>query len=159
MKVFFFSSRRRHTRCALVTGVQTCALPISFQATDQPLDHVGRKGVSRVGAVQGQRDDPVRLFIKNRCHSRPPATICGHKGPGVARAPCPSSLAQNASPPKSSRHCHSRRLRRARPNSPVYPIAPCSRCACSRSEEHTSELQSLMRISYAVFCLKKKKTK
>src|SRR3546814_2756449 len=35
------------------------------------------------------------------------------------------------------------------------------KCACvggsSRSEEHTSELQSLMRISYAVFCLKKKK--
>src|SRR3546814_1942580 len=30
---------------------------------------------------------------------------------------------------------------------------------CARSEEHTSELQSLMRISYAVFCLKKKKTK
>src|SRR3546814_6430598 len=27
---FFFSSRRRHTMCALVTGVQTCALPISF---------------------------------------------------------------------------------------------------------------------------------
>src|SRR3546814_11515762 len=40
----------------------------------------------------------------------------------------------------------------------------CSTCNCvrqsvfvSRSEEHTSELQSLMRISYAVFCLKKKK--
>src|SRR3546814_3413991 len=30
--------------------------------------------------------------------------------------------------------------------------------ALERSEEHTSELQSLMRISYAVFCLKKKKT-
>src|SRR3546814_6398405 len=30
--------------------------------------------------------------------------------------------------------------------------------ACRRSEEHTSELQSLMRISYAVFCLQKKKT-
>src|SRR3546814_13995228 len=29
---FFFSSRRRHTRCALVTGVQTCALPISREA-------------------------------------------------------------------------------------------------------------------------------
>src|SRR3546814_7916722 len=27
---FFLSSRRRHTRCALVTGVQTCALPISY---------------------------------------------------------------------------------------------------------------------------------
>src|SRR3546814_6504790 len=31
-------------------------------------------------------------------------------------------------------------------------------CRQKRSEEHTSELQSLMRISYAVFCLKKKKT-
>src|SRR3546814_16821663 len=30
--MFFFSSRRRHTRCALVTGVQTCALPISTLA-------------------------------------------------------------------------------------------------------------------------------
>src|SRR3546814_9729795 len=29
LNFFFFSSRRRHTRCALVTGVQTCALPIS----------------------------------------------------------------------------------------------------------------------------------
>src|SRR3546814_5080175 len=28
VRSFFFSSRRRHTRCALVTGVQTCALPI-----------------------------------------------------------------------------------------------------------------------------------
>src|SRR3546814_17949365 len=42
---FFFSSRRRHTRCALVTGVQTCALPIYRQyVTDftltLPLDGV-----------------------------------------------------------------------------------------------------------------------
>src|SRR3546814_18892706 len=29
--IFFFSSRRRHTRCALVTGVQTCALPICWR--------------------------------------------------------------------------------------------------------------------------------
>src|SRR3546814_2261537 len=29
--IFFFSSRRRHTRCALVTGVQTCALPICIE--------------------------------------------------------------------------------------------------------------------------------
>src|SRR3546814_1376865 len=37
---------------------------------------------------------------------------------------------------------------------------PCAdRAATFRSEEHTSELQSLMRISYAVFCLKKKKNK
>src|SRR3546814_3881492 len=36
---------------------------------------------------------------------------------------------------------------------------PCFPGAGSRSEEHTSELQSLMRISYAVFCFKKKKNK
>src|SRR3546814_10072732 len=32
--MFFFSSRRRHTICALVTGVQTCALPICLEAND-----------------------------------------------------------------------------------------------------------------------------
>src|SRR3546814_21186586 len=32
--ILFFSSRRRHTRCALVTGVQTCALPISGKGLD-----------------------------------------------------------------------------------------------------------------------------
>src|SRR3546814_9973333 len=42
--------------------------------------------------------------------------------------------------------------RRARP-----AAAPPRRGPLRRSEEHTSELQSLMRISYAVFCLKKKK--
>src|SRR3546814_17220924 len=43
----------------------------------------------------------------------------------------------------------------------VRTYGPCASCAVHhvrlRSEEHTSELQSLMRISYAVFCLKKKK--
>src|SRR3546814_3294494 len=33
----FFSSRRRHTRCALVTGVQTCALPIFRSITPDPV--------------------------------------------------------------------------------------------------------------------------
>src|SRR3546814_10769352 len=36
--------------------------------------------------------------------------------------------------------------------------AKCANAVVFRSEEHTSELQSLMRISYAVFCLKKKQT-
>src|SRR3546814_2494151 len=45
----------------------------------------------------------------------------------------------------------------------LHPTEPCQQLAVPddeadpRSEEHTSELQSLMRISYAVFCLKKKK--
>src|SRR3546814_1712469 len=40
-----------------------------------------------------------------------------------------------------------------------HAVTPPTRASPSRSEEHTSELQSLMRISYAVFCLKKKKKK
>src|SRR3546814_3155100 len=37
MICFVFSSRRRHTRCALVTGVQTCALPICYQMAQRRL--------------------------------------------------------------------------------------------------------------------------
>src|SRR3546814_6357632 len=40
LSFFFFSSRRRHTRCALVTGVQTCALPISASGQGWPGRHV-----------------------------------------------------------------------------------------------------------------------
>src|SRR3546814_10062022 len=57
-----------------------------------------------------------------------------------------NSLAGTSVPPSETD-----RLRSPTAN-PVHKIA-------LRSEEHTSELQSLMRISYAVFCLKKKKTK
>src|SRR3546814_21097512 len=42
---FFFSSRRRHTRCALVTGVQTCALPIFAHVLQ--LDHVVAEAFAR----------------------------------------------------------------------------------------------------------------
>src|SRR3546814_8071074 len=43
--VFFFSSRRRHTRCALVTGVQTCALPIYWLTCQRcsPVDVATRR--------------------------------------------------------------------------------------------------------------------
>src|SRR3546814_4259225 len=47
-------------------------------------------------------------------------------------------------------------LRRAKPGHRRGPLGWFARLL-DRSEEHTSELQSLMRISYAVFCLKKKK--
>src|SRR3546814_7359184 len=90
---FFFSSRRRHTRCALVTGVQTCALPI---------------------------------YLENLEKSTRLAKQMGFQG----------------------KLC-------------IYPpqVEVVNRVFTPRSEEHTSELQSLMRISYAVFCLKKKKSK
>src|SRR3546814_9570265 len=60
---FFFSSRRRHTRCALVTGVQTCALPIyynnvgdAFDAVDDALGDVGDQ-VGEVDAFALKYDD------------------------------------------------------------------------------------------------------
>src|SRR3546814_1052911 len=104
----FFSSRRRHTRCALVTGVQTCALPILIL---RPVEHdrlalegVGIVGVGKVMLAEFGRD---------------------HAG------------------------LHDRRVEQITFENDEPRIL-------LRSEEHTSELQSLMRISYAVFCLKKK---
>src|SRR3546814_13310224 len=66
MYFFFFSSRRRHTRCALVTGVQTCALPISRYAAHglraEPLvnhvENLGQKFAAANGVeLTTQRDD------------------------------------------------------------------------------------------------------
>src|SRR3546814_16371578 len=48
-------------------------------------------------------------------------------------------------------------LRRTKIDAALFSVAPPDANGLCRSEEHTSELQSLMRISYAVFCLKKKK--
>src|SRR3546814_8624695 len=56
------------------------------------------------------------------------------------------------------RCCDQRPLAAARPYR-LQPINSANDDPQERSEEHTSELQSLMRISYAVFCLKKKKHK
>src|SRR3546814_19687109 len=64
---FFFSSRRRHTRCALVTGVQTCAIPIYPRL--RPIIGRGIAAVRGVGALQpverrAMREAPlVRLRI------------------------------------------------------------------------------------------------
>src|SRR3546814_6958156 len=63
--LFFFSSRRRHTRCALVTGVQTCALPIFCSSSPRyrgqeeqmmeqapPHSKSGRWSATRVGSTE-----------------------------------------------------------------------------------------------------------
>src|SRR3546814_7358330 len=119
--LFFFSSRRRHTRCALVTGVQTCALPIyyafylkalvNFQKENILMERIARLDMTSremTGVMQSFNDfaDLIRRYPSSRY-----------------------------APDSRQRMVHLR----------------------NRSEEHTSELQSLMRISYAVFCLKKKK--
>src|SRR3546814_6698002 len=86
---------------------------------------------------------------------------------GVAERACSWELKQRTTswPRVSVQHRpiaparpHSRRLSPPRRQAPLKPGQAAPRRLISpRSEEHTSELQSLMRISYAVFCLKKKK--
>src|SRR3546814_9426393 len=84
-------------------------------------------------------------------HDALPITRAGRRRP--LRCPGSAPAADRSSPPAG-----------ARPRSVPAPGTPACppptaarRRATARSEEHTSELQSLMRISYAVFCLKKKK--
>src|SRR3546814_4082845 len=124
MLFFFFSSRRRHTRCALVTGVQTCALPILCDAVDYPprlpvpdnMEQCDARACHAGGAGKSRR-----LAIAFRC-------LCAWRDP--VRGPQYGEKSANSS----------------------FQSA-------GRSEEHTSELQSLMRTSYAFFCLKHKTKK
>src|SRR3546814_7070144 len=64
--MFFFSSRRRHTRCALVTGVQTCALPISNEAYARKHGLMGRavrvRGEASLGGVHTDIEDGLTDF-------------------------------------------------------------------------------------------------
>src|SRR3546814_9901195 len=57
--VFFFSSRRRHTRCALVTGVQTCALPISesAQAEATAASEASEAAQAKLVALEGTTEE------------------------------------------------------------------------------------------------------
>src|SRR3546814_10653678 len=130
---FFFSSRRRHTRCALVTGVQTCALPISatsgrMKPPSEKLTPSHHELSSCACAEQvktaAAANKPLLIkscFLRNRlgfrfwlCIDAPPlATL---SGAGHCRTP-----------PMQSRHRSKLRLQ-------------------PRSEEQTSALQSLMRI-------------
>src|SRR3546814_2298803 len=111
--MFFFASRRRHTRCALVTGVQTCALPISMShELRTPLNAIigfSELILQQVFGAIGH--DNYRDYIQN-IH-------------------------------ESGNHLLTI----------INDILDVSKA--ERSEEHTSELQSLMRTAYAVFCLKK----
>src|SRR3546814_4521102 len=93
------------------------------------------------------------LFRSKKDEGPEPATVCGMKG----------DLRRNLRAQVSwSESLNDWVLRIDNENNGDYdgfPLHDCSGLPEERSEEHTSELQSLMRISYAVFCLKKKKTK
>src|SRR3546814_2156190 len=114
---FFFSSRRRHTRCALVTGVQTCALPIWW-------GWVSPTVAAKIKSRRGRSPDLRNSAVSGLRPRRP-----SQRGQAI----------QQRDP---------ERLRQLGADRDAV-------VAVGRSEEQTSELQSLMRNSYAVFCLTK----
>src|SRR3546814_7346585 len=118
MVLCFVSSRRRHTRCALVTGVQTCALPIYS-------DYSQVKYELPPGSTLEQSETIARQIGAILDNSPVVDTAFYDINVGGGNAFLTLTKHRDVS-------------------------------SVERSEEHTSELQSLMRISYAVFCLKKK---
>src|SRR3546814_5314216 len=69
---FFFSSRRRHTRCALVTGVQTCALPIYRRQREPTREWNGRhQGRGTDEAEQGEAEQSTETdHPQQQCRQR-----------------------------------------------------------------------------------------
>src|SRR3546814_7623405 len=115
---------RRHTICALVTGVQTCSLPISVEA-----QHLFQQvwNFTRLSPNCG-RD--LRMFFQMGKSDAQQVGCCLH----------PADQ-------KQDRHVQHFAVGQ-------MLAINLSLNEAARSEEHTSELQSLMRTSYAVFCLK-----
>src|SRR3546814_2282274 len=118
---FVFSSRRRHTRCALVTGVQTCALPISRSARRRRRRWKAGAGPSEV-RLHAELAGPAIFFILQQA-SAAGAFLIGDIGLVEA----------------------------------VHEFDEPYIAYQKRSEEHTSELHSPTRISYAIVCLNNKK--
>src|SRR3546814_11992887 len=69
--IFVYASRRRHTRCALVTGVQTCALPIFFEKMGGEAVPQGVRpdALVAVRGLSGLDDDAVELARADRSRS------------------------------------------------------------------------------------------
>src|SRR3546814_1320853 len=157
----FFSSRRRHTRCALVTGVQTCALPIYIgRAICLELASTGA-AVAVNALTSGKEAEQLAAEIES-AGGRAMAHVADITDPEAVAAMVEAVVARFG---KLTILVNNATLRR------VVPLAEmtlaewravqsvtvegaflCAQAAAPhirRSEEHTSELQSLMRLSYA----------
>src|SRR3546814_10552257 len=140
--LFFFSSRRRHTRCALVTGVQTCALPISNRKGSRIAAPRHRPGFGRAnncartgesfpeGALGSMNLKSFVLFLA--------IGLSACSGSNQQPAPAPTASVKTATVNQGAINT-------------VLTVYGDLAADASRSEEHTSELQSLMHNSFAVF--------
>src|SRR3546814_1458166 len=179
----FFASRRRHTSCALVTGVQTCALPIVMVGMVAAYVTYRLGVYYLVGAfIAGLtarllRERMPKLASHDNIHALRlfasffvpfyffhAGTVISRDalswdallvGLGLTAVVLPLRVA-GAGLPRRWLFGDGREAA-MRVSVSLAPTLVFTLVLAQRSEEHTSELQSLMRISYAVFCLKKKK--
>src|SRR3546814_2751813 len=93
-------------------------------------------------------DDGPRPLESGREDNRQQLSLVADLGERNHDSGCEQGFHEHLSRGQAAQESNGHRVRR--------PTRAKMRCHWSRSEEHTSELQSLMRISYAVFCLKKK---
>src|SRR3546814_1689173 len=131
--VFFFSSRRRHTRCALVTGFRRVLFRSLVASGNQPEPEA---------AVREPQPDATEADTTGAAATEAAAT--------ETKVATLQSKLDDLAAAVEARAAEAERLEVA------LAVERERRVVAERSEEHTSELQSLMRISYAVFCLKKK---
>src|SRR3546814_6868252 len=135
MYLFFFSSRRRHTRCALVTGVQTCALPISDARIVCQVAGREKIGEFVYGFTTLIAVDSVGGNVKTLSKLRG-ANAIGFDGRGGSvidwQPGTPDSLLVMRSNVREANFHSASHLKKDEEG---------------RTEEHTSELQSLMRNS------------
>src|SRR3546814_10295622 len=135
--VFFFFKQKTAYEMRISDWSSACALPISF------LRHQGKRNLCTIQSESHPPSEPETLSSKFQSEIACRGISMGNRDdlPGERERPIPHASA-----------------RRRQGCDHKVETTPCSRSARPlRSEEHTSELQSLMRISYAVFCLKKKK--
>src|SRR3546814_2590759 len=139
--LFFFSSRRRHTRCALVTGVQTCALPISSRSSSTiSLRRSSSSSTQRM--VTG-----ISIFLRLR--ARADVAFTAQRPYRCQQHFVIHRLGDVAARTDPDAQFHLLLLRVSRQEYEGHGIELWKSDPHFRSEEHTSEVQSLMRTSYA----------
>src|SRR3546814_10656912 len=126
--MFLVSSRRRHTRCALVTGVQTCALPIYAKC----LCRIGGEPADRIGLADLDVRAPCRRKRRRR----------------LLVQPLDDDRIVRMDDRAAASRVDERRILLDRVEH-LHLISPPTGPGGDR-KKHTSELQSLMRISYSV---------
>src|SRR3546814_7390069 len=123
MSIFFCSSRRRHTRCALVTGVQTCALPISAA-----IPILARAGCGRLIVIDG---DHVTISNRERLHGSRPSDV---------EAATPKALVAKRSVAEFAPHCEVRAVVGRLPQREIVDLVVEADLLMGCTDQHSSRM-------------------